>query len=377
MCQREAPAYRLDEAYSLAVFLHARTMRRCGWGRTGGVADPETIRGALNDAAETLDGLTLYQRHPYRRSVPEVPTVWRCGGARLLDYGGEGPPLLAIPSLVNRSTIMDLTPEDSPLRWMAGQGYRVFLLDWGAPGPAERGFDLGAYIDRRLVPALAAAQRLAEERPARLVGYCMGGPLMLALAARCPDSVHRIATLGAPWDFRSFPERDALRERRVQTEQLIAVLELLFGAVPSHMTQSFFAVRDMESGLRKFRRFARTDPASEAARRFVAVEDWLNDGVPLAAGVARECFRDWLVENRLPAGRWAPGGVPMHAADIAHPAMVVCAQRDSVVRRGSAEPLAGALPRGELLRADVGHIGMVVGEAALRQVWTKLRDFLR
>ena len=69
------------------------------------------------------------------------------------------------------------------LRWLAGQGLRPLLLDWGTPGPAEAAFDLGRYGAERLVPALAEARRLAG-RPVPVIGYCMGGTLAVGLAAR-------------------------------------------------------------------------------------------------------------------------------------------------------------------------------------------------
>ena len=62
---------------------------------------------------------------------------------------------------------------------------------------------------------------------------------------------------------------------------------------------------------RKFVRFAGLDPASRAARGFVALEDWLNDGVPLARKVARECARDWYGDNLPARGEWRVDGAPV------------------------------------------------------------------
>ena len=88
------------------------------------------------------------------------------------------------------------------LRWLAGQGLRPLLLDWGTPGPAEASFDLAAYGTERLVPALLEARRLAGG-PVPVMGYCMGGTLAVGLAARRPDDVSALLTIGAPWDFTS------------------------------------------------------------------------------------------------------------------------------------------------------------------------------
>ena len=371
---RAIPAFRQDGAYSLMVFLHARTVRDSGF--LAGAPDPEKAAVALADASQTLLGMERYRHHPYRRAVPAAPVAWRSGSVRLLDFGGSGPPVLTIPSMVNGSEIMDLSQSQSPLRWLSRQGFRVFQVDWGVPGPAERGFGLGDYLDQRLTPALDVVERLAGG-PVHLLGYCMGGPLMLALAQREPDRVSKIVTLGAPWDFSAFPEHHAMRERRAEIVQLIASLQVMFGVIPQQRTQSFFALRDMDSGVAKFRRFAAMDPMSEAAKRFVAVEDWLNNGVPLSVPVGRECFLDWVIDDALRHQGWAPGGIVFDPTAVEQPALVVSAQRDTVVRRTASEPLATALPSAHLLKAGVGHIGMVLGETAIKTVWEPLADFLR
>ena len=355
------------------VFLHAQTIKRSGLESAN--PDLDAASAAIAEADVTLAGMEMYRTHPYRRCAPEVPVVWRRGAVRLLDFGGSGPVVLTIPSMINGAQIMDMSPELSPLRWLARQGFRVFQIDWGAPGAEERGFGLGDYLEQRLMPALDAVTRIASG-PVNLIGYCMGGPLMLALAQRMPEPIAKIVTLGAPWDFSAFPEHDAMRERRAEVVQSLSSMEMLFGVIPPQMTQSFFALRDMSSGAAKFRKFAAQDMKSASARRFVAVEDWLNDGIPLAPKVGRECFLEWVTDDALRHGRWKPGGVAFDPGDVPQSALVVSAQRDTVVRRAASEPLADALGNARLLRAGVGHIGMVVGGTAVDAVWEPLADFL-
>lgn len=371
---RAAPAYRQDGAYALLVFLHAQTIRQAALDQPA--PDPVEAARCLAEAKAALAGLECYQRHPFRRAAPDVPVVWRRGSVRLLDFGGSGPAVLTIPSMVNGAQIMDLAPDLSPLRWMAGQGFRLFQVDWGSPGPAERGFALGDYLEQRLIPALDVVRRLTGVRP-HVVGYCMGGPLTLALAQRAAEKIDRLVTLGAPWDFSAFPEHSAMRERRAEVVQALATMEMMFGVIPPQMTQSFFALRDLSSGVAKFKRFAASDPASLEAQRFVAVEDWLNEGVPLSPSVGRECFLEWITDDAPRNGRWMPGGLAFASGAVTRPTLVVSAQRDTVVRRAASEPLAEALPKATLLKADVGHIGMVVGARAIESVWTPLAGFLR
>ena len=120
----------------------------------------------------TVDGLELWQEHPYRRRLPDPPALWSDGCSRLLDYGAAseaadpaGPPLLVVPSLINRAYVLDLSPGHSMLRWLAAQGLRPLLVDWGEPGPAESGFDLDAYGSRRLLPATPRVEAKSHGAP--------------------------------------------------------------------------------------------------------------------------------------------------------------------------------------------------------------------
>jgi len=61
------------------------------------------------------------------------------------------------------------------------------------------------------------------------------------------------------------------------------------GKVPVKAIQTLFYVLDPFSAVRKFIRFANLDPDSSEARCFVALEDWINDKVPLSIRVARSC----------------------------------------------------------------------------------------
>ena len=262
----------------------------------------------LRQDAGLIAGIAAYRRHPYRRELVDPPSVWQEGGSRLLDYGGAGPPVLFVPSLVNRAYVLDLAPGNSMLRWLAAHGVRPLLLDWGWPGDAERRFTTTDYVAGRLERAMVAARDLAGV-PAVLAGYCMGGTLAVAVAMRRPDLVRAVALLATPWDFHAGSEG-----RAVEAARCLPLLEPLLafnGTLPIDALQMLFAMLDPWGVAEKYRAFARLDPDSERARLFVALEDWLNDGVPLAAPVARECLGGWYGENTPARGHWRIAGLPI------------------------------------------------------------------
>jgi poly(3-hydroxyalkanoate) synthetase len=342
---------------------------------------PEAFRAAvlrrlLREDRQLLAGIAAYRRHPFRRDLPDPPAVWTEGGSRLLDYAGpgaQGPPVVFVPSLVNRAQVLDLMEGRSLLRFLAGQGVRPLLLDWGWPGEAERALTLTDYIAGRLERALTALPERAV-----LVGYCMGGLLALAAAVRRPDRVGALGLLATPWDFHPTAE-DATRAGAAAA--LLPGFEPILGAtgtLPVDIIQSLFAGLDPFGIARKFRAFARLDPASPQAALFVALEDWLNDGVPLAAPVAREALGGWYGANTPARLAWRVAGWVVDPAAARLPTFLAIPHRDRIVPPASARALAARLPPGVLLHeAEAGHIGMAAGSNAEVALWQPLLAWLR
>jgi polyhydroxyalkanoate synthase len=333
---------------------------------------PEAFRAAVlrrlwREDASLLRGLAAYRRHPHARNLPEPPVLWSEGSARLLDYGGLGRPVLFVPSLVNRHYVLDLDEGASLMRHLAGRGFRPLLLDWGWPGPIERRFTLTDHIAGRLERALMAAPQGLV-----LAGYCMGGLLALAAALRRPDRVSALALLATPWDFSADPQARGLSRVLPGLEPLMEPAN----ALGVDMLQSLFAMLDPYGIPEKFRAFSRLDPASDRARRFVALEDWLNDGIPLAAPVAREALGGWYGENTTGRGEWTVAGLPVRPGDWRGPSFVAVPARDRIVPPGSALPLAAAIPGAVTHIAQSGHIGMVAGQGAEAALWRPLGDWL-
>ena len=326
-----------------------------------------------------LQGIDTYRRHPYRRRLADPPVVWREGTTRLLDYsakGATGPVLLAVPSLINRAYVLDLTATRSLMRSLAKTGVRPLLLDWDAPGDAEMKFGLDDYIAGRLSRALDAVTKRAG-KPA-VLGYCMGGLLALALATLRPKDVNGLALFATPWDFHR-PD-DAPARIVTAMEQPIEDAIAAWGGMPVDLLQACFAAIDPGGIERKFRALAEMGSgsgfASARVRDFVALEDWLNDGVMLAGPVARECLFGWYRENKPGKGAWRVAGKAIRPERYAGPALVLVPSRDRIVPPASALALAQAMPQAETIELDTGHIGMVTGASAPRDVYARLAEWL-
>lgn len=331
-------------------------------------------REANARANNLLTGILRYLDAPYARTLEEKPTVWRQGNARLLDYGGDGSMVLFVPSLINRYYILDLEEERSLLRHLAAQGLHPVVLDWDAPGEFENNFGCNDYITEILLPAIEFLSH-SSGKPVSLVGYCMGGVLAQAAAQLKPKRVGALALLATPWDFHceSFAPFVIKPEHHAIITKAIASQETL----PADVIQSLFYMTDPWVFAQKFRRFARLAPDSPAAQEFIALEYWVNDGVPMTAKLAQDCMVDWAQKNQLAVGGWQIAGKKIDPKKIKQPAFIAMPKNDHVVPYDCAAPLAKAMPQAKVIHPGAGHVGMVVGQQAKKELWQPLLQWLR
>jgi polyhydroxyalkanoate synthase len=279
---------------------------------------------------------------------PPKPEVARVGGASLRDHGGEGPPAVLVPSLINPPRILDLDAQVSLTAAIAAMGRRALLLDWGEAGE-RASLDVAGHVEELLVPLLREIGQ-----PAALAGYCLGGTM--AIAAANLAKIERVVTLAAPWHFAGYEHRSREALASIWRQSRDAAHAL--GALPMEVLQAAFWSLDPSRTVRKFAEFGTLDPASAEARRFVALEDWANEGEPLPYPAARELMEDLFAGDVSGSGEWRVGDVVM-TDRIGVPLLNILAAHDRISPRQAA-------PGGDNALVEAGHVGMVVGSARER-----------
>ena len=296
-------------------------------------------------ARDALAGLRTYETAPRAERPPPKLEVARVCGACLRDHGGAGPPAILIPSLINPPRILDLDEQVSLAGAVAAMGRRSLLLDWGEANERAQ-LDVAGHIERLLQPLLRS---IGE--PAALVGYCLGGTM--AIAAANMLECESVVTLAAPWNFARYPEtsRAALQDMWRHSESSARAL----GALPMEVLQAAFWSLDPERTVRKFAEFGKLDPQGPEASRFVALEDWANEGEPLPYPAARELIEDLFARDLPGLGQWTVRGGKV-TDRLVTPTLHLTAERDRIA------PAATA-PAGETVGIPSGHVGMIVGSA--------------
>ncbi|HEY0116626.1 MAG TPA: alpha/beta hydrolase, partial [Allosphingosinicella sp.] len=274
------------------------------------------------------------------------------------DYGGTGPDLLFVPSLINPPTVLDLGRR-SLLRWLSRRGRRILLLDWGWPGPDRRGLSVAGHVEQILLPLMEELAALPD-----LAGYCLGGTM--AAAAAQVSGARSLTMIATPWHFSSFGdrERESLAVLWSQSRQVSEQL----GVLPMEVLQCAFWSLDPERTVAKFEEFA--SAGETAARTFVTLEDWANDGPPLSYAAARELLEDFFHGDMPGRGQWRVAGQTVDPGALPCPVLNIVSTTDRIV------PAASAASTGERMDLARGHVGMVVGSRAREELWEPLDAWL-
>ena len=309
------------------------------------------------DAA--MRGLRAYQEAERTPRPEPMPAIATAGRATLRDYGGSGAPVVFVPSLINPPFILDLAGNNSLLRWLATQGVRPMLVDWGKL-PNQEDHDVSAHVAECLILLIDS---LPE--PPILAGYCLGGTMAVAAAALRP--VRGLALIAAPWRFAGFGDASAeLLDLWANARPAAEALGLL----PMEVLQSGFWRLDPGRTVRKYEAFGALDPQSDEARAFVALEDWANGGEPIPLAAARQLFEDFIRDDLPGSGRWSIGRATVDPLALSCPTLDIVSSTDRIVPAATATGLPNRLTLG------AGHVGMVVGSRARAQLWEPLAAWL-
>ena len=239
-------------------------------------------------------------------------------------------PLLIVPSWIMKYYILDLTPQDSLVNYLVGQGHTVFMVSWNNPDRADRDLGMDDYLQQGVLAAIAAVQERYPRVGIHAAGYCLGGTLLAiaaaALGAR-PDNnpLRSVSLLAGLTDFHEPGELGLFID-----ESQIAFLEDLMatrGYLDGRQMAGAFALinsKDLvwSKLVHEYLMGARTP--------MTAMRAWNADATRLPARMHSEYLRGLYLHNDLAEGRYRVAGEPVDLADVTLPLFVVATERDHV-----------------------------------------------
>lgn len=92
-------------------------------------------------------------------------------------------PLLFVPAWINKYYILDLSEDNSFIRFALSQGYNVFVISWANPNAELGRKSFEDYLSEGPLTALDVIAEITGEKKCNLVGYCLGGTLVASMLA--------------------------------------------------------------------------------------------------------------------------------------------------------------------------------------------------
>ncbi len=238
-------------------------------------------------------------------------------------------PVLIVPAWIMKYYILDLSPQNSLVKYLVDAGHTVFCISWKNPGADDRDLGMDDYVDLGFHAALDAVEAIVPGRKVHATGYCLGGTLLaIAAAAMARDHDARLASISmfaAQTDFCE-PGELGLFIDESEVSMLEAQMAKTGYLGTGQMAGAFQMLRSYDllwSRLVSQYLLGDTTPLNDLMA-------WNADATRLPAKMHSEYLRRLFLDDDLSEGRYPVHGKPVALSDLALPVFALGTVTDHV-----------------------------------------------
>lgn len=296
-------------------------------------------------------------------------------------------PIILVPPLGVTSETFDLMPHRSLARFMSACGYYTYLVDWGEPGKEHAHLSLQDYAEDMLGKAKAEVQAHSGSEEVSMMGWCMGGLLILLHAGFTRDpNIKNIITVASPIDLRgggivakSATALDApARLVRKYSSWRLHELSPKLLASPKWMTTLGFKLTDPIGSITTYWDLVTRLWDREFVENHSTTADYLNHMLMYPGGVIQDMIVNAAVDNQFAKGKMVIRGKEADLGTIEADMLVYAGDRDVLVPAPVARKLMDVVSSKDKQFNVVpgGHMGVILGSGAQGNVWQPIADWL-
>jgi len=238
-------------------------------------------------------------------------------------------PILIVPAWIMKYYILDLSKENSLVKYLTEQGFTVFMVSWKNPDLEDRDMGMPDYRQHGVMNALDVIGKICGAHKVHGIGYCLGGTLLsIAASTMARDGDERFKTLSllaAQVDFTQAGELMLF----INESQVSFLEDMMWEQGYLDAKQMAGAFQLLRSNDLIWSRLIHDYLMGERSQ----INDlmaWNLDTTRMPYKMHSQYLRKLFLNNDLAEGRYIVDDKPILVSDIRAPVFLVGTQKDHV-----------------------------------------------